>query len=153
MKSAAKIISALAAILCVPWYFYQPGFRPVFAGLMALATLFGLLVSDRRNEQKMRRRERAAQAAYNRIDSELSNFAELADGGRDSYNSDLHRKAATVYPYEKSLEDIQKLRDSGKYPILSRRLIYHLEREHPQKVLKLMKRLRSKLEKEPYISV
>jgi len=152
MKLAAKTVSILAIAACVLWYSSQPGFRPVFGGLSSPAFLLALFVSDRKSYRKTVRQEKAIQAAYDRIEKELSNFAELAAGGRKSYNSELHRKAATIYPYEKSLESLCELRDSGKYPITSRRLIWHLERKNAEKVYHLMKRLHSKLRKEPSLS-
>ena len=138
--------------MAIAWLWRERDYEPalaVLAGLIATASIFA---NDERQKRKtarvLDREEKACRVASDRIKRERANFERMAGDPTWSPTSTAPQhqgEPGYVYPWEALDRDIQELKETGQFPLLSRRILRAIERRRPAQVLRLVDRLTEKL--------
>ncbi len=105
------------------------------------------MLINQKKESEIKRKQDIIEEVYNRIHKEYSNFEKLAKGETRDFNSESHRLAAIIYPYELMIEAAEKLTKIWAFSSKAKKLITSLKKKENKKILLLLKKLEMKLKK------
>ena len=147
MKNLLKLLSFIAIVVSIIWVALDLSFGSFLALLTSLIFFIGLFVSSDKSKKDQIKNIELFNEVYQRIQKEYSNFEKLANGKVQNFNSENHRLAATVFPYELMIDAIEKLTNIHKFSSISKKLILSLKNKDNENILKLLSKLKLKLNK------
>jgi len=147
MRLLLKILAFIAIILSALWSISDFNYGAILTLLFALLAFIGLFINQDKVEKEKLQNINIFNEVYQRILREYPNFEKMAKGINQHFNSESHRLAATVYPYELMSDAIKKLSDIHRFSSISKKLINALKDKDNKEILRLLDKLKGKLNK------
>lgn len=147
MKLVIKIIFFFTLIISIIWFVNDKSFSSLFAVLSTLGVLIALFFNQNKIESELKKKKDILEEVYDRIHKEYPNFEKLTKSENSYFNSESHRLASTVYPYELMIEAAEKLIKIRIFSSKAKKLITSLRNKEDKKILSLLNKLERKLRK------
>lgn len=152
-----KLVTLASLVVAGLWLWNQRDYEPALAVLAGLAASSTLFVNDERQKRKtarqLEREEKACRDAHSRIERERENFVVMAADTQWHYvdagsGEKYDYGPAYIYPWDLLKTAIDKLKATGRFPILTRRILRAIDKKQPGRVVKLIDKLAPKLRNE-----